>query len=241
MYPFASKDPRGGHNRASINSLFFQTWSPSMAYILGFIFADGAIEDVQKSSRTCYLSITSKDLEILEQIKNVMDSKHTIYSILPVELVFPGNRKYITSKKYVFRIGSKQIYNDLLSLGVTPRKSSSICFPKIPLDLLAFFIRGYFDGDGCVYLKKSKPWIIFTSGSYKFLEGLSNKLQNFLSINPGKLYTQIQKSGNPCYRLVYNFTLSQTLLKFMYANLDQSPYLKRKHQIYQQFLVRMGV
>ena len=90
MYPLTIKDPRGGHNRSPINNFFFQTWSPSMAYILGFIFADGAIEDVQKSSRTCYLLITSKDLEILEQIKNALNSKHTIYSVLPTESLFPG-------------------------------------------------------------------------------------------------------------------------------------------------------
>ena len=47
MYPAVAKDPRGGHNRSSINQDFFKSWSPNMAYVLGLIYADGTIEDVK--------------------------------------------------------------------------------------------------------------------------------------------------------------------------------------------------
>jgi hypothetical protein len=43
-------DVRGGYNHNKINENFFKTWSPKMAYILGLIFADGAIEDVRNSN-----------------------------------------------------------------------------------------------------------------------------------------------------------------------------------------------
>lgn len=143
MYPTAHKDPRGGHNRASINQNFFQTWSPQMAYVLGFIFADGAIEDVQKSSRTCYISIVSKDLSILEKIKSVMNSNHKLYERKSQLTIYPGNKRYIAGERFTFRVGSKFMYNDLLSLGVTPRKSLSILFPSIPREFLSHFIIGH--------------------------------------------------------------------------------------------------
>ena len=55
------RDPRGGHNRKHINENFFKTWSPKMAYVLGFIIADGSAEDVRKTSRTCYIQISNNE------------------------------------------------------------------------------------------------------------------------------------------------------------------------------------
>jgi len=64
-------DPRGGSNRYSIKTDFFQKWSNEMAYVLGFLYADGCIVDAAKSSRTQYIKFASKDKEIIEKIKSV--------------------------------------------------------------------------------------------------------------------------------------------------------------------------
>lgn len=239
MSPTAQIDRRGGHNRIPINQNFFKLWSPSMAYILGFIFADGAIEDVQKSSRTCYLSIicSSKDRALLEQIRNALNSEHKLYERQPQVITFPGGQQYLSSARLVLRIGSKILYNDLLKLGVTPRKSLTILFPDIPSKYLSHFIRGYFDGDGTLHLIKEKyPRVIFTSGSHQFLEGLSKTLSSTLQIPNKATYSQMQKSNNLCYRLHYNTQLSTKILEFIYKNLEKAPYLTRKFAIYQEFL-----
>ena len=243
MYLAAQKDPRGGHNRISINQDFFKNWSPSMAYVLGFIFADGAIEDVQKSSRTCYLSIiaSSKDLNILEQIKIVMNSNHKLYKRKAQIEEFPNLKEYKSGERFVFRVGSKLMYNDLLNLGVTPRKSLTILFPKIPSKFLSHFVRGYFDGDGCLYLIENRyPRIIFTSGSNEFLKGLSEILSVNLQIPIKVAYSQLQDSGNLCYRLHYNTKLSNQILEFMYKDLEKAPYLERKFNKYQKYLQIRG-
>ncbi len=237
MYHNVYKDPRGGHNRAQINEKFFQSWSPSMAYVLGFIFADGTIENVQKSSRTCYTAITSKDLSILEKIRSAMGSNHKFYKQQPVLITFPNGKSYQCNEKFILRIGSKSIYNDLLSLGVTPKKSLTISFPSIPTEYLFHFLRGYFDGDGCIYLiEKRYPRIVFTSGSKKFLEGLSNILSKTLQIPLKPVYAQLQDSNNYCYRLHYNTRLSKGILQVMYKDLEKAPYLERKFAIYQKYL-----
>ena len=236
-YKLVTKDPRGGHNRVQINQQFFKIWSPPMAYVLGFIFADGAIEDVQKSSRTCYLTITSKDLSILEKIKVVMNSTHRLYKKQSQFITFPGGKNYVSGERFVFRVGSKLMFNDLLKLGVTPRKSLTILLPKVPLKHLSFFIRGYFDGDGCIYLIKGKyPRVIFTSGSLLFLQGLSQILSVVLHIPLKIPYSQLQKSGNLCFHLHYNTRISKTVLELMYKNLDKAPYLERKYTIYQKYI-----
>jgi hypothetical protein len=183
------------------------------------------------------LAITSKDISILEEIKNAMGSTHHFYKRKSQNITFPGGKNYVSGERFIFRVGSKQIFNDLLKLGVTPRKSLTILLPKIPFKYLSYFIRGYFDGDGCIYLIKSKyPRVIFTSGSQLFLQGLSKTLSVVLQIPFKIIYSQLHKSGNLCYQLHYNTQISNNVLEFMYKNLEKAPYLKRKYQIYQKYL-----
>jgi hypothetical protein len=48
-----------------------------------------------------------------------------------------------------------------------------IQFPKVPDEFLPDFIRGYFDGDGCIMrLKNNRINSAFTSGSKVFLDEL---------------------------------------------------------------------
>ena len=225
-------DPRGGHNRKSINEDFFKRWSPKMAYLLGFIYADGAIEDVRKSSRTCYLHLSSVDRGILVKMKAALSSNHRIYSRPQRKSQFFG-KIYICSKSYYLRIGNKNIYQDLLNLGLIPRKSLTLKFPDIPDNCFRFFLRGYFDGDGCLSTYKHVSRIklniksIFTSGSYTFLKSLSEKIVNTNIVKP----KNIIKNGR-AYRLIYPKSESINILTLMYSRLKSAPYLERKYQKY---------
>ncbi|MFH1190696.1 MAG: hypothetical protein V1670_00660 [Candidatus Omnitrophota bacterium] len=125
-----------------------------MAYVLGFIAADGSLENTPYM-RGKYISICSNDIEILRKIKVVLDSEHTIVTIKPKEFVLRG-KTYISKEKYMLRIGSHEIYNDLFNLGITPRKSNTINFPKIPNKVMAHFLRGYLVGDGCISIYNKK-------------------------------------------------------------------------------------
>lgn len=54
------------------------------------------------------------------------------------------------------RIGNKVMYQDLVNLGVTPKKAKRISIPSVPEQYFKFFVRGYFDGDGCINIYKPK-------------------------------------------------------------------------------------
>ena len=231
-------DPRGGHNRKTVNKDFFKKWSPKMAYVTGLIYADGAVEDVRKSSRTCYTTIASKDKELLVDVCQAMESNHNIYIYKGAIREFPGGKRYLTKSINVLRIGSKSIFQDLLNIGVTPRKSLTLQFPKVPQRFLKYFVRGYFDGDGCVNvsLKKNrlKPVIItiFTCGSEKFLVTLSKIVGKVIDMSTQKINFQSR-----AFRLRYRMHDSLKLLKFMYKGLNDAPFLKRKYDIYQKYLL----
>ena len=67
------------HNKKFVNSNFFKKWTPAMAYVLGFIYADGCILNTQESSRTNYIKITNTDKMIVKQIKNALNSIRKSY------------------------------------------------------------------------------------------------------------------------------------------------------------------
>lgn len=148
-----------------------------MAYILGFIFADGCL--VEHKNGYNGLDITSKDLKLLRLIKKELNSEHKI-----------GKKE----RGYHLQIRNQNIYKDLIELGLTPRKSKTIKFPKVSKKYSYHFIRGLFYGDGSVMVWKEPRWkhtwqirISFTSGCLQFLEGLREYLEHSARLQGGKI------------------------------------------------------
>ena len=205
---------------------FFKVWSSEMAYVLGFIFADGTVFKNKRGA--FFLEITSTDVEIIKKIRKIMNSDHKIGIREP--------KKAGWKRSYRLQIGSKEMVNDLMRFGVIQNKSLVVSFPKVPDKFLRHFIRGYFDGDGGVYIKKynrkdrpSSSWVFstrFTSGSRKFLEGLWNSLRGTLS--GGFIYKK-----NRCFDLAFSTNDSLALFKFMY-NSQSSLFLRRKYRTFQK-------
>lgn len=206
-----------------------------MAYVLGFIYADGTVEDCRESSRTCYLQLTSKDKELLEEIRETMSSRHRLY-LRPSRTINFRGKTYQCQRLYDLRIGNKKIYGDLLTYGLMPRKSLIIDLPKIPKKYFSFFLRGYFDGDGCVSVYKRTTGVkiiqvIYVSGSKIFLEKLNSLISDILGINLKNIPYQ-----SNAYRLAYKTRQAVSVCRYMYKDLVLAPYLKRKYEIYQKYL-----
>jgi len=210
-----------------IDKIFFKKWTSSMAYVLGFIFADGNI--VHTKRNTWFWSIQITDREILEKIKKVINSAHII-----------SERKRIDGYKQLYRlqIGSKDMCNDLFNLGLTERKSKTILLPKIPRKYFSDFLRGYFDGDGGVWFglknkkQNKKTYTIstsFTSGSIDFLISL----KDILAKN-GLLGGSLVKKERG-FDLKYSVKDSLILYKIMYNN-NCSLFLNRKKERFERYI-----
>jgi len=196
LIPAIKFDSRGGHNKYKCNFSFFKKWTDSMAYVLGFLYADGTIIDAI-SSRTQYIKFTSIDREIIEKIKLAIGTDSPLY-VLPPKTITHINGSYKSKEAFALRIGSRRMFNDLICLGLIPNKSKVIKFPNIPLYYLNHFVRGYFDGDGCVYIQRArgisnsiivkKLSVIFTSGSPIFLKELGKVLKTQLMLGNENIY-----------------------------------------------------
>jgi intein-encoded DNA endonuclease-like protein len=209
-----------------VNKDFFKKWTPEMAYVLGFFAADGNVMENKRGGHFFSLQITDKD--IVYKIRELLESNHTIGVRVGV-----GNEK----TKYRLQIGSKEMCVDLRNLGMEEQKTYTMALPSVPEKYLFDFVRGYFDGDGNVWVgqmnkeRKTKRIVIqtgFTSCSHTFLLGLKARLEKheikgFLSCRKGysRLYYSIQGSLE-LYRLMYHKGINEL-------------YLPRKKVIFEKF------
>lgn len=209
------REVRKQKQQTKINHDYFKKWSSNMAYILGLWYADGCI--YTNKNRGYYFSIKlhKKDKYLLQDILDEMQSSHKIYEN-------KDNCAHIT-------LSSKTIYNDILSLGGEERKSLSLTLPNIPSEYMKDFLRGYFDGDGCVTYKKDKKYYsrYICSGNKQFLDSIYNYLMVNNIITGSGVYNS-KGCGIP--RLVFN---KKDGIKFEKYMMNEKPklYLKRKHYL----------
>ncbi len=90
-----------------VNENFFKKWSRDGAYILDFIYADGHLENAPYI-RGKFIRFTNTDYNLIEKIRKAINSSHKIVVTPAI-----GNRK----EKYLLRIGSWKIYDNLVILG----------------------------------------------------------------------------------------------------------------------------
>lgn len=200
----------------TVNEDFFKTWSDKMAYILGYIITDGNIAwDTGKCYSSLTITASEKDKDHLEIIRNLICStKPLLYSA--------------KTKSYRLIAVNKTICRDLMGLGIIPRKSLVVKFPKIPQKYLSHFIRGVIDGDGSIkYCKRPRsPYfeIGIASGSSDFIEGLRKTIYDNIGAD-----SAITHRIN-CYLLRYCCSRGLKLARWIYRN--KSLYLKRKYKKY---------
>ena len=218
------------------NKEFFNEWSPEMAYVLGFLFADGYVFKNPRGS--CFFCFCSTDMKIIKKIRDVLQSNHRI----GLKLRNKHNPRWKDS--YVLQIGSKEVFKKLGVFGVIPNKSLVIRFPKVPQEFLGDFVRGYFDGDGCVHFAKywrkdRNKWkwqftTSFISGSKKFLVDLHSLLKD---INfKGHLGNKVRG-----YELVFSQNDSIALFKLMYNNVSSNLFLERKYNIFKKAFATLKI
>ena len=76
-----------------INEDFFDQWSPEMAYVLGFWFADGYM----RHERSYRIVFCSTDNSLLLKIRSVMGSNHLIYGAMGKKSTIPWHQLTIFS------------------------------------------------------------------------------------------------------------------------------------------------
>lgn len=203
------------HNESKHNlDKFFEIKTENDAYWLGFIYADGYVSDKNNFE----VSLQKRDTLHLKKLKNYLE--------LSTNISVDNFRCRLIYKNKIF-------VNNLKNLGVVPRKSLILNFPynKIPDNLIRHFIRGYFDGDGCIsiYNKQkitmiSKVLSISLLGTKDFLDGV----RKYSPIQFGK-YVKNNGSENT---LVLSTAHKKGFIFINWLYQNSTIYLDRKYKKY---------
>ena len=182
------------------------------AYVLGLMFSDGCIYSTGNSK---HVNFSSKDRDLIETFRTLLESEHNIYQ---------------SSGVYSIVIGGQELYNDLKRLGLEERKSwKDYGIPKIPQELLRHFLRGVYDGDGCIFLSKIQGkytylHIALTCASLQFLREVKQVLEEN-GISPQKV-----RKDRSNYRLqVGDQSSAKKMVEYLYRGSNY--FLKRKRDV----------
>lgn len=157
---------RRAEQSESCDIRYFDKWTPSMAYILGFVYADGS---VNKAGSALTFGIQRRDEAILQFIREELKGKSPIrYAEGRIDK--RGSQNQPTASFYAC---SKVLCNRLAELGVHHRKTyRDDPFPNMPDECVPHFIRGYFDGDGTACVTARNVCTVGFVGTREFVEGL---------------------------------------------------------------------
>lgn len=214
------------------HSFFSNIDNELKAYLLGFFAADGCVYNSYRFG----LCLAEQDIEIINLYKEA------IYPEAYIKKVHNTKGAVARQPQILLRISSTKIVKDLYRYGIGCRKTYSdmVVSDLIPKDLVRHFIRGYFDGDGCVSIHTKKSGnqslrINISNGSNPILKSISSILESIkivsyvnrrVSINEYfTLEINRKKSINIFYNYLYNnsnFYLSRKLNKFKsyYGNIE---------------------
>lgn len=121
------------------------------------------------------------------------------------------------------RITSKKLSDRLVELGMMQAKTKIITFPKyFSVEICKHFIRGYFDGDGCISLTKRKQMVISIASTKEFCEGIQEIVKNECNI-PGN----VSFHRNIYYYAFSGNTQVKRFMNFLYSDGGLCLYRKR--------------
>lgn len=174
-YKFAQAIVRGNlasHPRTyELNHNYFHDIdTPEKSYFTGLIWADGCVIKKREQYKV-NLTLKNEDGYLLHYLKEVTLSEYPIYE---------------TGIAKMYSVASKIMFHDLVSHGITPMKTYCADTPiGIPNDLVSHFIRGVFDGDGCIMVRHNKYRSVDIVGTYNFCVWLQEVFDKYLNIKAG--------------------------------------------------------
>lgn len=201
--------------------------SPSISYFLGFLWADGFI--TTRDSRYCVgLGIYSEDF---------------LKYIDPILPDFKWSVKYHTQNgrkpQIRARIYSKELALYLSSLGFSEKeKGPQKVLSRIPEDLQKYWFRGFFDGDGCVYISRNKKcFSVDICGPYTQDWGCCEQLCRALNITKYSIKKNDTKYGKNSHFRIRNIPEILTFMNHVYDGFSNDHIgFTRKYEKFQQIL-----
>lgn len=205
--------------------------SEEKAYWLGFLAADGCIRRrIKKDGKTRGDSIALKlsvvDEKHMERFRDSICPSGKIWYQTCKTVTRKGNDSY--SDTCNLGVYSNELVQDIIKLGVGPKKTFTISKPNIDEKYYRDYIRGFFDGDGCCYVKKTKGNRGLYTLDVKFSFACASKeLRDFFAEELNKIGISTKCYDNFNLIIVGGFLGAKNFFDYLYTN--ATIYLQRKY------------
>ena len=220
-------------NRRIRHDIFSKIETELQAYLLGFYAADGNINEKRKTFR---IHLQKQDSELVYLYKDIISPDARTFTVEEHKTTGRNGQEANAHESFGVDITSAKLCTDLVNLGIGYNKSySDLHIPEMSENLVRHFIRGYFDGDGCItiWLSKEKGKSDRVRGKFdicaksasilnefiKFFATHDIKINlNYLKIDDMyRISTSSKKELEKIYNMLYkdsNFYLSRKFNKF---------------------------
>lgn len=206
---------------------FSNIQTPNQAYLVGYILGDGTVVDRKKSKRLV-LSLAEEDKQLLYDIAEEFNMTEVVK--------FRNANAQNEQNKFSLLISSTKLCNDLISLGVTPKKTGKEKWINLNDEKLQWaFLRGFFDADGHIRVYRRNGWLKTRVGFTGTKEMLESILQFLKSYGIGQNVNSIhEKQG--CYDL-YISSVKEAQIMFSYLYKYGSIKLNRKYEKFSSLMI----
>jgi hypothetical protein len=232
--------------RIRVNESYFDNIGPEQAYVMGLIASDGYVIDHKKSGGKSRgqqywgIQLQEGDRDILEKVRTAIE--------LETELAYRPKRQKTWQGSYTLKARSDKMVNRLIELGIRPRKSLTFGMPDVIRQnecLFMPFLRGYFDGDGCItssWVKTNNDrsgyevfrWMII--GTEETCRYISETLHNRHGLGSGDYQERIHTDHRvPTYSMCVSGN-HQILKLYELLYKDATIWMNRKREKMQQII-----
>lgn len=206
----------------SSDDKFFLKLIPKSAYWAGFIAADGCLHNHNDKNKVLSIGLNRLDVQHLKNFQKAIKNKSKISHIKSNNSVRVGIR-------------SDTIFDSLVNLGIVPNKSFRMGKVIIPHNLMSHFIRGFFDGDGCLCGKKVTHLQFSIVGHKPLLRQIQKILVKKCGVKKVNLYFASYTKKSIISRLQYTGSQIFRILEFIYKDSKKETRLERKYRKYKIF------
>lgn len=205
----------------TLDQHIFYTFTPESCYWAGFLAADAWVGSNHKKKKI-YVELAVKDIAHLYKMCIFLKRQK---DAVKLKTITKNNNIY---RECVLEVGNKQIVYDLVNnFNIVQAKSFILKPPhKMPKELIKYFIRGYFDGDGHIGIHNDLIVFNIVSGSKNLLEWIMQIINEEINIKL-KMY----KKSNVHY-IQTSGTKAQSIFNWLYKDSTQETRLDRKYERY---------
>lgn len=195
--------------------------NPESSYWAGLLLADGWVTPNINGTLRLSLGLKACDREHLDKFRVALKSNSQIG-------IYKKNKFEIAR----ISITSNLLCESLQPYGVVERKSLSHPLPNLEPENVRHFLRGYFDGDGCLSRAKRGQWFFQLAGGKDFLEYARSFLKDHVPELGNASVRRHSESGDLHSWTVGGNRQVLALTSFLYH--DATIYLERKHRLFLQ-------